>query len=205
MKKFETLTKKQESQIPVYRDRWLEIGLSIQKADRAKAEEGVNLAYQSAKMTPPKFSLQDRIKNGMLSAKTMQMLNEYLAEHEGNHAEITIRIDNAEKSSASSRQRRYYFGVIVPAYIDYFRGQGQAYDKDQMHDSMMRYVGGFNNPFVNPFTGLPDEGRKSYNDLTMPQAEGYHVLCLKWGAEHGFQIPMPNEVPIEAYETKEAR
>lgn len=99
-----------------------------------------------------------------------------------------------KRDTSSHKQRRYYFGVIVPAFQQYFAGLGQNYDKDNLHDSMMRNIGGFNNPFVNPFTGEPDEGRKSYNDLTRAQAEGFHTICRKWLAEKGVDCPEPNEV-----------
>ncbi len=119
------------------------------------------------------------------------------------YAGKVLRLSISEaKETASDKQRRYYFGVIVEAFVDYFQSQGKSYTKDQMHDSMMRSIGGFNNPFVNPFTGEPDEGRLSYNDLTTAQAEGYHTLCLKQGAEYGFQIPLPNEVDYEAIYSK---
>jgi hypothetical protein len=37
----------------VVRDDWLQVGLSTQPADRARAEEGVRLAYQSTGLAPP--------------------------------------------------------------------------------------------------------------------------------------------------------
>ncbi len=113
---------------------------------------------------------------------------------------ITIRVSSAETSSAS--QRKYYFGVIVKAYVAHFAAKGKYYDKDDMHDMMMRAVGGFSNHYVNPFTGEPDCGRMSYNKLTKAQAEGYHTLCRQWAAEAkpSFDIPEPNEIPISAYE-----
>lgn len=95
---------------------------------------------------------------------------------------------------ASDKQRKYYFSVIVSAYQSYFAKQGKYFTKDQMHDSMMRSIGGFSNPYVNPFSGEPDPGRISYNSLTKKQTEGYHTLCRQYGAEnYGLDIPEPNE------------
>ena len=48
MGKIETLTKEQEAQLAIYRDKWLAIGLSTEKADRKKAEMGIQTAYSSA-------------------------------------------------------------------------------------------------------------------------------------------------------------
>lgn len=102
-----------------------------------------------------------------------------------------------KKDTASDKQRRYYFKFIVGGFQKYYAEQGINYDKDNLHDAMMKSIGGFNNPFVNPFNGEPDEGRKSYNELTKAQAEGYHTLCRKLAAEKGVDIPEPNEVPME--------
>lgn len=105
---------------------------------------------------------------------------------------IKIKIWEAE-DEASESQREYYFAVIVPAFMRHFAAEDKCFDKTQMHDSMMRAIGGFSNPYVNPFTGEPDSGRKSYTALTKKQVEGYHTLCRQWAAEHDFDIPEPNE------------
>jgi len=48
------LTPEQEKQLEVYRDKWIDIGLATEPADRKKAEEGVVLAYKAANLKPPK-------------------------------------------------------------------------------------------------------------------------------------------------------
>lgn len=105
------------------------------------------------------------------------------------------------KETTSDKQRRYYFGVIVKAYHRHFALQGRHIEERQLHDTMMRHVGGFNNAFVDPFTGCPDSGRLSYNDLTKAQAEGYHTLCRQWAAEANppFDIPEPHEYTYLQY------
>jgi len=130
------------------------------------------------------------LDDGRLPDGIKHSLATLLPSYAGKKINFTIE---ETKDTASDKQRRYYFGVVVPAYQQYFKEKGQSFDKDNMHDAMMKSIGGFNNPFVNPFTGEPDDGRKSYNDLTKAQAEGYHTLCRKWAAEHGFDIPEPNE------------
>lgn len=142
-------------------------------------------------MNPLNFMVQD---DGKLTDGSRQVCANVISSFAGKH--ITIEIAE-KKDTSSSRQRRYYFGVIVPAFQQYFADQGTEYDKDNLHDSMMRNIGGFNNPFVNPFTGEPDEGRKSYNDLTKAQTEGFHTLCRKWLAEKGVDCPEPNEAEYD--------
>lgn len=134
------------------------------------------------------------LDNGKLPSGIRETLAKLIPTYAGKHMKLTL---TEAGNTASDRQRRYYFGVIVKSFVEHFSGKGETYTKEQMHNCMMRSIGGFSNPFVNPFTGEPDEGRKSYNELTKAQAEGYHVLCLKWGAENGFQIPMPDEADYD--------
>lgn len=134
------------------------------------------------------------LDNGKLPESIKVLLAGVFPKYAGKEIRLTI---TERKASASDKQRKYYFGVIVPAFAGYFLGNGEHYTKDQLHDSMMRSIGGFNNPYVNPFTGAPDDGRVSYNDLTTAQAEGYHTLCRQWLAERGVDCPEPHEVNYE--------
>lgn len=49
----ENLTPEQEALLPVYRDKWLSIGLSTERANRAEAEDGVRLAYELQGLKAP--------------------------------------------------------------------------------------------------------------------------------------------------------
>ena len=48
------LTLEQKEQLLVYRDKWMEIGLCTDKADRQMAENGVRAAYDTAGKQVPK-------------------------------------------------------------------------------------------------------------------------------------------------------
>jgi hypothetical protein len=50
----ESLTAEQEALLPVYRDKWLKIGLSTEPANLDKLIEGAGLAYEEAKLKMPK-------------------------------------------------------------------------------------------------------------------------------------------------------
>lgn len=52
-KKIEKLTAEQEALLPVYRDKWLEIGLSTEPLDFEKAKIAVCTAYESAGLSKP--------------------------------------------------------------------------------------------------------------------------------------------------------
>ena len=51
------LTKEQQDQMPIYRDKWIDIGLSTETIDRDAAVAALNMAYQAADLAPPKTVL----------------------------------------------------------------------------------------------------------------------------------------------------
>ena len=53
-KRIDKLTDEQAAQMPAWRDKWIAIGLSTERADRAKFEAAVVRCYAAAKLAPPK-------------------------------------------------------------------------------------------------------------------------------------------------------
>ena len=51
----EKLTPEQEALLPVYRDKWLKIGLSCEPLDPEKAKAAAILAYKKAGLEPPRI------------------------------------------------------------------------------------------------------------------------------------------------------
>jgi len=49
----EKLTQEQEAMIPVYRDKWINIGLCTKPANRIEAEKAITLSYKCAGLKPP--------------------------------------------------------------------------------------------------------------------------------------------------------
>ena len=59
-KMIEKLTPEQESQLSVYRQKWIDIGLSTAPLDFAAAKDAAKRAYEVAKLTAPELFLQFR-------------------------------------------------------------------------------------------------------------------------------------------------
>ena len=53
--KIDKLTPEQVGKLDFYRERWLEIGLSVAATDKSRAETAVRLAYKEAGLTPPRI------------------------------------------------------------------------------------------------------------------------------------------------------
>lgn len=134
------------------------------------------------------------VSSGRLPREVEQAISNGVRFHEGKRVVVTVR---EEAKLSSENQRRYYFKVIVEAFQRHFKSLGQPFSKDNMHDAMMRGIGGFGKPFINPFTGQEEQGRISYMKLSTSAVEAYHHLCRMKAAELGFDVPEPNEVPFD--------
>jgi hypothetical protein len=55
MEKIQALTAEQIALLPVFRDKWLKIGLDTARLDFQKTIDAVNLAYEKAGISPPRF------------------------------------------------------------------------------------------------------------------------------------------------------
>jgi len=55
--KIKSLTPQMEALLPVYRDRWLSLGLSTDRMDKDRAREAASECYRSAGLTPPETFL----------------------------------------------------------------------------------------------------------------------------------------------------
>ena len=74
--KIEKLTKEQEEKLPVYRDKWLKIGLSTSTTDRVKANQVIDEVYRAANLVPPAIKIW--LASPMQGAIGAQYLKEIL-------------------------------------------------------------------------------------------------------------------------------
>ena len=57
MSKITELTPEQAARLPEFRDKWLNIGLSTEPVDRAKAELAIDELYESVGLEKPKLKI----------------------------------------------------------------------------------------------------------------------------------------------------
>ena len=71
-KQIESLTPEQEAQLPVYRDKWLEIGLKTGPCDRKKVETAASLSYERAGLPfPSQIYWEDSPYAGIKKVKSL--------------------------------------------------------------------------------------------------------------------------------------
>ena len=114
---------------------------------------------------------------------------EYLRGLEGRR--MTLTVEEAKKYS-SDPQRKYYFGVLIPGICEVFYNHGTLLSKEESHEWAKRHIGKLTKNVVTP-DGEVTEILRSYRDLDTMEVEIYHTNCRAWAAQHGVDIPEPNE------------
>jgi hypothetical protein len=98
-----------------------------------------------------------------------------------------------DKNRSTTPQRRYYFGVIVEAYLEAFLDAGNDMTKDDMHLWLKQEVGKLFKEVVCPETGEITRSLRSYRDLDTQETENYHTQCRMRAAQMDIDIPEPWE------------
>lgn len=96
------------------------------------------------------------------------------------------------KRRRSNNQNAYYFGCVIPSIVAMLREFGNDVDELTVHDYLKQEVGKLSRVIV-----LPDGEVKrvlgSTKALTTMEFEVYLEKCRAFAAEHGVQVPLPNE------------
>ncbi len=118
-----------------------------------------------------------------LSDTVRAWFTRYLLTLAGKSVEVTVRVHRRQRSS---RQNRYYFGVVVP-----FIAEHCGYEKDEMHELLaMRFL----RVADDPITGSPRRRHTPQTDTK--EFSEYVDSCIRFGAELGVFIPGPGDVSL---------
>lgn len=106
MKKIMKLTPEQETMLPVYRDKWIAIGLSTNRIDRQKHDAAVGAVYQLTKLQPPRMIYLPCPLSGALAASIYQAVTSSSAANFPVSSEVRSAVcstvDSAVRSAARS-------------------------------------------------------------------------------------------------------
>ena len=101
--KIKKLTKKQISKLPECREKWLKIGLSVEKADRSLAEKAVDEAYEKVGLIPPKIKIWLMSPmQGVIGAEYLRLLVEKI-KITGIGAQVTDQVRNQVMDQAEDQ------------------------------------------------------------------------------------------------------
>ena len=130
----------------------------------------------------PSFS--GEVIHGKLIHDSPMRVSRWLAQLEGKKIRYSFRI---YRDKSSSKQRRYYFGVLIKILGLYL-----GYEKDEIHE-ICKFK------FLRVIDEKGFEYVRSTEDLDTKEREEYHENIRKWGGsmEPPCYLPEPNEVEFD--------
>ena len=131
------------------------------------------------------------VSGGRLPAAEERELSALLARMEGKPVVVTVK---EVKRRRSNDQNGYYWGVVVPAVTAMFRDAGNYVDENDTHEFLKLRVGKISRVIVTP-DGEVHKSLGSTAKLSVSEFADYVARVRAWAAEHGCDIPEPNEVP----------
>jgi len=198
MKKIENLTKEQEELLPVYRDKWLAIGLSTEETDVEKAEEAIDKVYQCAGLEPPKEKIWGKNPyEGAVLAAQLTKYGKIRASDPLDKNEITNQLSHAGYGNHDASWISFY---------DFFQKE-VGIDLHQINGLIeLSHHCGWWWPFENVVVMTPKATHLALDDEGRLHAENGPALSYSdgWGvyAWHGIRVP---EQLIEHPETYTAQ
>lgn len=135
------------------------------------------------------ISIIAEIEGGKLPSFVSARIREALSGLDGKLVEIDIREKGKRRSIP---QNKYYWGVVIPAIQRMFLDAGNNYNADEVHDFLKIHIGKLGKNFVLP-DGEVKRGLGDTKSMNTEEFEQYLEKCRVFAAEHGCEIPLPNE------------
>jgi len=139
----EKLTQEQIKQLPVFRDKWLRIGLCTEPANRKKAEEGIKIAYQMADLSPPEKIVwcTSPLANGLAKSIVLKRDSAWSSMGPSMRAFVETSVKASAETSAGSSVGNSLRASVEPFFPASWPTVG-CYDC-HARDYMMNYVNFF--------------------------------------------------------------
>lgn len=132
-----------------------------------------------------------RVDDQKISDHRRAQIAAAIAKLDGNLAQISV---DKWHESASDRQRGYWFGVIVPAFIEHCGYEGPDSKEACHHDLLFHLMPDLRQYRKNPFTGEQEQRRVSWKELDKNQATKLIDRAFHFAAvDHGLYIQSPSE------------
>jgi hypothetical protein len=129
-----------------------------------------------------KLTYFGKVENGKLNLRNRKQLAEELKQFEGKDVEITIE---RKRSKRSDNQNRYWWACMT------LLSKHFGYTKNEMHE-IAKYMF-LKGEKVNETTGEIFEYLRSSTELTKTEFASMTDNLIRWAAEHGVVLPLPNE------------
>ena len=134
MAKIGKLTEAQQAKFADYREKWLRIGLSTERADRPRAEAGVKLAYELAGLKPPQIIIWlDSPTAGAMGAALLSGTLKVRAQvWDQVRAQVRAQVWDQVRAQVGDQVRAQVWAQVRAQVWDQVRAQVWAQVRDQV-------------------------------------------------------------------------
>ena len=129
------------------------------------------------------------VSKGLLNDSAQRLLNAAMRSFEGQRVRVTIQKYVPQRSL---EQNAYYFGVVIPAFREWFLSAGTNAGEDEIHNWIKRTVWKHTKLYIDPL-GNEQVEILSSTKLTTAEWARYTDITIMYAAEHGLAIPYPRE------------
>lgn len=137
------------------------------------------------------------IEDGKINTIIRKKFAQYVADLEAAGFKALSLTARPFKPTRTSKQNRYYWGVIVDTFRTILEDAGQSMHPSGVHEALASEVGMLKK-IAFGFDGQPIVYTQSTTDLTTVEFENYMEKCRAFAAaQYGLVIPLPNEAPFE--------
>lgn len=118
-----------------------------------------------------KFTL--KVEGGKLRGLNLESLSEYLKKIDGKEVVVTVE---SKKDQRSAEQNAYYWGSIVPPFLQFLRDAGfeQFYRKEHAHELLKLRC---NSMVIEHKNGKTEKVSLPTSTLTIEEFAGYITRC----------------------------
>lgn len=135
------------------------------------------------------IEFESQVERGHFMPAVRLQITDAMKRMEGKRVRLKL---SEVKRKCSTPQKRYYWGIIIPAVLQMFTDAGNVVDAEEVHVFLKMHVG----KLVKVVTAPGGECKKivrSITDTETPEFSTYLETVWAWAASMGCDIPMPNE------------
>ncbi len=128
--------------------------------------------------------------DGTIGDKSMNLLRVLLRAFAGKDVSLTAKRYAKQRSNP---QNRYYYGVVLPIVVTFFKSYGNDVSPEEVHEYLKREVGGLVKDIVLP-DGSEYRVTQSSTEADKLAWEDWMTAIRTWASKYQVFIPLPNEV-----------
>lgn len=135
------------------------------------------------------IEFESPVERGHFTSTVREQIALAMRRMEGKRMKVKL---SEVKRACTAPQKRYYWGVVIPAVHQMLNDAGNIMDAEEVHVFLKMHVGKLVKTISVP-GGMTKKIVRSIADTETPEFSAYLEAIWAWAAQMGCDIPSPNE------------